>query len=180
MRVISGKYRGKKLHTLKSEIIRPTSDKVKESLFNIIQDRVCGSVVLDLFAGSGAISIEAISRGATYATLVEKNFKSIKIIKKNIESLNLQNSKEQFNIIKSDVENHINNEKQSYDIIFLDPPYDYAKNEIVLKKIYENNLLNDDGIIIFETDRDYEFNAIDFKIMKDKIYSKTKLTFLIK
>lgn len=179
MRVIAGKFRGKKLNTVKENLIRPTSDRAKESLFNIIQSRLEDSRFLDLFAGSGSISIEAISRGAKSSTLVEKDRASINIIKKNIDSLSIAD-KSVFKIIKSDVFKFLVNISDEYDIIFVDPPYNYKNDKEILDKIYEKNILKDGGLIIFETDKDYVFEKNFFNIKKEKVYSKSKFTFFEK
>lgn len=179
MRVVSGIFRGKKLYTSKNNKIRPTSDKTKESLFNMLQEKIYESRFLDLFSGSGAISIEAISRGAKNATLVENSRESISIINKNISNIKTKFEIEKFKIVKSDVEKFLKNEKNNYDIIFLDPPYNYSKNNALLYIIFKNKILNKDGIIVFETDKNYIFLGNDdyFDIVKTKKYSISKLTF---
>ena len=156
MRVISGKARGTKINTIESNTTRPTLDRVKESLFNILQDRIQDSVVLDLFAGSGALGIEALSRGASKAIFCDKNSEAIKVIKENLvkthflEKAELHN-KDYERLLKMWKTNRENYNFKFY-IIFIDPPY---KLDIAVKSvnlILENEILKNDGIIIIETD----------------------------
>ena len=126
MRIISGKFKSKKLVTLTGVLVtRPTSDRVKESIFNILQNLIEGVYVLDLFSGSGALGLEAISRGATKSYLVENNKGSLECIKKNIESLPVESDK--YEIYEKKVEDFLSSKLSSLqnkiNIIFADPPY---------------------------------------------------------
>ncbi len=152
MRVISGKARGTKLETLDGNNTRPTLDRVKEALFNIIQSDIIDARVLDLFSGSGALGIEALSRGANFCVMCDKSNEAIQIIRKNIEKTHL---KDKVEIIKDDYKKALNTlRNQKFDIIFLDPPY--AQNIAVdsIKDIIEIDILSNNGIIILETDND--------------------------
>lgn len=157
MRIVSGSMRGTKLYTLDGmDVTRPTLDRVKESLFNILNFKIKESIVLDLFAGSGALGLEAISRGAEKTYFCDSSFEAIKIINKNIEKTRC---KDKTVVIQKDYKKALEkfaNDALKFDIIFLDPPYktDYTKESI--KLILEKNLLNDDGIIIIETDIEKE------------------------
>ena len=152
MRIISGKARGTKLYTLDGENTRPTLDRVKEPLFNILNFKLNDSVVLDLFAGSGALGLESISRGARKAVFGEYNLSAIRIIQKNIEKTKFENESL---IIKGDFEKvlkTLNETNTKFDIVFLDPPY---KTDLVykaLKCILNMKLLNDNSIMVIETD----------------------------
>ena len=152
MRIISGRARGTKLYTLDGENTRPTLDRVKEPLFNILNFKLKDSVVLDLFAGSGALGLESISRGARQAIFCECNLSAIKIIKKNIEKTKF---KEESLVIKGDFEKvlkTLNDNDVKVDIVFLDPPY---KTDLVykaLKCILNTKLLNEGSKIVVETD----------------------------
>lgn len=151
MRVISGKARGKKLNSLDGITTRPTLDRVKESLFNIIQSKIEEANVLDLFAGSGALGIESLSRGAKTATFCDKSSDAIKIIKRNIEATKFT---EQSTIINADyifLLKKLAKQNQKFDIIFLDPPF--AKNiaTVAVENIINMDLLTEDGILIIET-----------------------------
>lgn len=148
MRVIAGLYKGLKLNDFELENIRPTTDKVRESIFNIIQFKVSGSTFLDLFGGTGAISIEAVSRGAN-VFVVDSNKKSIDLIKKNTRKIN----NEKIKILELDYLSALNyfaKEKQKFNFIFLDPPFESEFGEKCLIFIANNNLLADDGVIIYE------------------------------
>lgn len=152
MRIISGKARGTKINTIDGETTRPTLDRVKESLFNIIQYQIMNTNVLDLFAGSGALGIEALSRGAISATFCDINSECIKIIAKNLEKTHLKESARLYNLDYKKCLNVLKDDGIVFDIVFIDPPY---KNDIAIeatKIIVNNNLLSKDGIIIVETD----------------------------
>ena len=184
MRIISGKAKGTKLYTLEGNNTRPTLDRVKESLFNIIQSKIPDSIFLDLFAGSGAIGLEAVSRNAKKVILVDNSKESIDIIRKNIEKTHSENNVE---LIKSDyktaLEKYINIKP---DIIFIDPPYetDYAYEAI--KIILQKELLKEDTLIIIETDDEErilkQLNNIkeNIGIIDKRTYGRAKLIFLSK
>ena len=160
MRVISGIYKGKKL-LYEIEGTRPTMDRVKESLFALINSYIKDSIVLDLFAGSGSLGIEALSNGAKECYFIDKNIKAINVINKNL--VNISNAK----VINDDAFNFLNNIKLQFDIIFLDPPYHDGLIEKVINKIVDNNLLNKDGIIVCEVDTDFK---CDLELIKEKKY----------
>jgi len=125
MRVVAGTYGGRTLTAPKGGHTRPTSDRVKESLFAILRDEVCEAVVLDLYAGSGALGIEALSRGARRATFVDRNPKSIAAIRGNLRGLRV--APEVVTVVKSTVNAHLSGPSpadDAYDLVFLDPPYD--------------------------------------------------------
>lgn len=152
MRVISGTARGKKLSSLEGLETRPTLDRVKEALFNIIQFDLKDAKILDLFSGSGALAIEALSRGATEAVLCDNSRKAIQIINQNLKDTRLE---EKANVINKDYANSLKqlyNESKRFNIIFLDPPYKTNYTIIAIEQILKYNLLEDDGIIIVETD----------------------------
>lgn len=173
MRVISGTARGKKLTSLEGLETRPTLDRVKEALFNILQFDIKDANVLDLFSGSGALGIEALSRGAKKAVLCDSSKKAIEIIDKNLVATRLKDKAE---IIKKDyleVLNYLKKETEKFNIIFLDPPYktDYIYRSI--EKILQYNLLAEDGIIIAETDDENKIEEIK-KIKNIEIYDARK------
>ena len=152
MRVISGVARGKKLNSLEGLETRPTLDRVKEALFNIIQFNIKDKKVLDLFSGSGALAIEALSRGAKEALLCDNSKNAIKVINKNLEETKLKDKAIVINRDYIDALKELNKETKKFDIIFLDPPYksNYVLNSI--ENIINLDLLEDDGIIVVETD----------------------------
>ena len=173
MRVVAGKHRSRPLISPKNRDVRPTADMVKESIFNIIQSDVIGCKFLDLFAGSGAIGIEAISRGAEKVVFVDSSKESINIIKQNLQVL-----KEQATIIFSDYSTALSRLKNAeFDIIFLDPPYEFKEIKSVFKLILENNVLTSSGIIIYESlfDKNVNKEVQGFNIIKSKKYGITAL-----
>lgn len=173
MRVISGKSRGKKLIALEGDNTRPTLDRVKEALFNKIQNNIQDAVVLDLFAGTGALGIEALSRGAKETVFCDKVFEAIQVIKKNIENTkNLEKS----TIINKDyneVLKELARQNKKFDIVFLDPPYKTNFAIMALQKIIMSDLLTEDGIIIIETDDITKEDEI-IKIKEAEIFDKRK------
>lgn len=174
MRIISGKYAKRNLFTLKSNRTRPTSDKVKESLFNSLGQFFNGGNVLDLYAGSGALGIEAVSRGYDSASLVDINHAACSIIKKNVA---LTKEENRFNVynMRSNVALKLfaeNNEK--FDLVFLDPPYAKEKIAKDMMQMDKLGLLNDDAIIVAETDDHTELGDIEgFSLIKDHHLGKT-------
>lgn len=152
MRVISGKARGTKLNTIDEISTRPTLDRVKESLFNIIQNDIIDKNVLDLFAGSGALGIEALSRGAKYAVFCDINKDATTIINENLNKTKLITKSTVYNMPYQKAIEKILISKTKFDIIFLDPPYKLNLACDATKLIIQNNLLNENGTIIVETD----------------------------
>lgn len=180
MRIISGTARGTKLYTLEGQATRPTLDRVKESLFNIIQNDIANSIFLDLFSGSGAIGLEAASRGAKKVILCDKSKDAIKIIEKNIEKTHLDKKIELYNL---DYEALIKTKiKEKIDIVYIDPPYnsDFAIKSI--KYIIEKELIDENSNIIIETDDDEKMlenlKNIEVEITDKRKYGRAILIFL--
>ena len=173
MRVISGTARGKKLNSLEGLETRPTLDRVKESIFNILQFNIKDTSVLDLFSGSGALAIEALSRGAKEAVLCDNSSKAVQIINKNLEETKLIDKAKVINSDYTEALNKLANENKKFDIIFLDPPY---KSELALdsiEKILNLDLLKCDGIIIVETDDKNKIDEIK-RNTKLEVYDERK------
>lgn len=149
LRVVAGKYRGRKLEQPPLNITRPTMDRVKESIFNMIQFDIKGAIVLDLFAGSGSLSIEAVSRDAMKAIAVDKSKEAINIINGNIESIGINN----ISVIKADVISYVHSMKGAkFDFIFMDPPFaDFEIYKSTFEAILSAKILKDTGLIILET-----------------------------
>ena len=182
MRIISGTARGTRLFTLEGLDTRPTLDRVKEPLFNIINFDLEDAVVLDLFAGSGALGLEAISRGAKKVFLCEKNRNAANIVEKNIEKTKFQ---DQAILIRNDFEKAISfieqlNEK--IDVVFIDPPYKTDLIKKSLEKILDSDILNDDFIIIAETDEPErilkDINILNINVFDTRKYGRVSLIFL--
>ncbi len=180
MRIISGTARGTKLYTLEGLNTRPTLDRVKEPLFSIIQNKIYGSIVLDLFAGSGALGLESLSRGAEKAYLCDKSYEAIKIIKSNVMKTHFEDKSIIINLDFKKTIEKLNNIK--FDIVFIDPPYKLDIAVEATKLILENNILNDGGIIIIETDEKEreleELKNIDVIVNDLRTYGRVNLLFL--
>ena len=182
MRIISGKSRGTKLYTLEGENTRPTLDRVKESLFNIINNGIIESKVLDLFAGSGSIGLEFASRGAKKVIMCDSSKQAINIINKNIEKTNL---KDKVELKQKDSLKFLEELKENkFDFIFLDPPYDSQLISKSIEIIYKNNMLSDEGIVIIETDQEErilkEILKFEENIYDIRKYGRVKLIFMRK
>ena len=176
LRIIAGKYRSRILEQPPLSITRPTIDRAREALFNIIQNDIENSVVLDCFAGSGAFCFEAVSRGAAKAIAIEKNPIAFAIIQKNLEKLNINNME----VKNMDSLNYLEHAKNiQFDFIYLDPPYklDVLKQCLVL--IAKNQLLKKYGKIIIETKFDTTIDTPnELIIIAARIYVKTKFLFI--
>lgn len=169
MKVISGTLKGRNIDGYNLDGTRPTMDRVKESLFAMIQNYIGESICLDLFAGSGNLGIEAISEGATFVYFNDNNKKAAEVIKKNIKNFNILEKSEILNMSHKKALNELTGKK--IDIIFLDPPYKTNYIEESIKLIDSNDLLSDNGIIVCESS---DLNKIiytdNFRILKEKKY----------
>jgi len=149
VRIISGKFGGRRLTAFTASHIRPTSDRVKESLFNILQERWDEARVLDLFSGTGNLGIEALSRGASWVEFVDDNVKSIMILKKNLETLGI---KSQFKIHKSDAFKFLKKHAgKPFDLILVDPPFTEKISHPVMLEMSKSSVHNQDSMICIES-----------------------------
>lgn len=157
MRIIGGKHRGRVLKEFGGADVRPTSDRAREALFNIFARKIPNCSFLDLFAGSGAVGIEAISRGADKVVFVDLRKESVELIKKNLNLI-----KEDGIVVFKDGLNYLSETNEKFDFIFIDPPYKTDLGERALKLIGEKSLLNVDGVAVFESDRkiDTDFQGL--------------------
>ena len=172
MRVIAGKYRGLTLAEFKGRDIRPTADRVKESLFNILSAEVSGARVLDLFCGSGNLGIEAISRGAEFAHFNDISKDSIAVLNKNLSRLKDNN----YSVTTLDYSVCLARAGK-FDIIFIDPPYAAEHGVNALKIIAQGNNLTEDGIAVFERDKSFGEEISGLEKYDERKYGKTYLTF---
>jgi len=181
MRIISGINKGKKLYAPEGAQVRPTGDKIKEAVFNIIGPIDEEAVVLELFAGSGSIGIEFLARGAKHCTFIDVSRKSLNYVKKNLDLCNFNNKAK---IIMSDYEKAIinlsqNNEK--FDYIFADPPYALNLSNNIINKVFEFDIIKSGGLLIIETDKsekvidNKDTNMIKYK---EKIYGRTRISLI--
>ena len=175
MRIIAGSARGRKLISPSDYDVRPTIDRVKESMFNIINPYIRDAVILDLFSGTGNLALEALSRGAEKAYLVDNSRKSLSIIKENIEILKFQ---EKCTVIENDYISAIKDMKEKVDIIFLDPPYNKEFISNSLSIIEQNDILNEDGIIVVEHKNEEKIPSDNeyLEIIKSKKYGIMTIT----
>ncbi len=173
MRVNSGKYKGRKFVENKYQHIRPTTDKVRQALFVKLQFFLPEKTVLDLFCGTGAMGIEALSRGAESVTMVDKDARSVAMTKQNLKNMGIEQK-----VIKCDALTFLENCQNRFDLIILDPPYKSGLYEKVLNKIYEKNLLAEDGIIVCEHASEDEIDCTFFEIFDNKKYGNITLTYL--
>lgn len=174
MRIISGIRRGHKLCDFAGMDVRPTTDRVKEAMFSLIQDFIPDAVCLDMFSGSGALALEAISRGARRAVLTDNDKRSVEIIKKNIASLGFSDMCEVKNISCFD---YIARTNEKFDIIFLDPPYNKNYIEKSLRAIAENDILTGNGIAVLESDSpDFSGEVEGLSVYKQRRYGRTIVT----
>ena len=175
MRIIAGENRGKKLKAVPGMKTRPTADRVKEAVFSSIDDRLYGSRFLDVFSGTGNIALEAVSRGAEEAVLLEKDADALKIIQDNVTACRQDT---RCTIMRGDSfasMNMLHRQGKQFDIIYVDPPYQGGLYEEVLKNIADKNLLAQDGIILLECAKNTSLsmeNSIFF-IYKEKCYGDT-------
>lgn len=174
MRIISGKKRGLKLETLAGENTRPTLDRVREALFSILGGNCDGLEVLDLFAGSGALGLEAVSRGAKHATFIEKSNEAFAVLNTNIKKLNMP---ECTTSLKQDAMVFLKCGKKKYDLIFLDPPYkNTILNDILIELI---NHCEKNATLVIETDGTYPLIIPPcYKIKSTRQYGRVQLTII--
>ena len=179
MRVIAGTARRLRLVTPEGNDTRPTQDRIKETLFNMIQNQVPGSVFIDLFAGSGGIGIEALSRGAVRAVFVENNVNAYKCILENLKTTHFE---EQATVLKQDVVLGLRSIKEKEaDIIFIDPPYHGELYERTLSQLSEMNYVTANTMIIVEADLNLDFSFAEnygFEVRREKEYKTNKHVFL--
>ncbi len=182
MRVISGSARRTTLKTLEGMDTRPTTDRIKETLFNMINSDIYDSVFLDLFAGSGGIGIEALSRGANSAVFVENNRKAMECIKENLNKTHLMDKAQ---VREMDVLGYIksaNASGEKFDIIFMDPPYNKEIEKDVLYSLADSSIIDEDTLIIVEASMETDFSYLEdigFVIEKRKEY-KTNVHMFIR
>ncbi|MCT0056204.1 16S rRNA (guanine(966)-N(2))-methyltransferase RsmD [Lactococcus lactis subsp. lactis] len=175
MRVVSGNYGGRPLKTLAGKTTRPTTDKVKGAIFNMIGPYFEGGRVLDLFAGSGSLAIEAISRGMDHAILVEKDRAAQQVI---LENIKMTKETEKFQLLKMSAERVLSNLSETFDLVLLDPPY--AKEQIVenLELLQEKKRLTENVIVVCETDKEVELpdQIGKLELTRQKTYGISKIS----
>lgn len=173
MRVISGKYRGLNLAEFRGSDIRPTADRVKESLFNILSYKIMGATVLDLFCGSGSLGIECLSRGAKFVHFNDISPASIAVLNKNLYRLR----GEKYAVTTGDWLPCVRGLKQKFDLAFIDPPYADDCGIRAIEELASRKLVYSDGMIVYERDRAFTGTIAGLDVTDERKYGKTYLTF---
>ena len=174
MRIIRGKHQRRQIVAPDNLPTRPTTDMAKESLFNILENQIDleETTALDLFAGTGNISYELVSRGCPHVTAVDENNNCVRFIRETANKLNMT----ELSVVKSDVFKFLPMHKAKYDLIFADPPYDCQHYDVLVDLIFQNQLLKDDGIFVLEHDRTVDFSSHP-NYYDHRKYGKVNFTF---
>lgn len=179
MRIIAGEKKSRRIEAPEGTDTRPTADRIKEALFSILQRRLYDASVLDLYAGSGALSLEALSRGAASAQLVDKNFKACKVIRQNIQSLGYEEKAQLMNTEDAKAVEMMEEQGRTFDLIFLDPPYRMNMTDMMGR--LEKKLLAEDGMIVCEHDRNTPPDTPPNLILQDRReYGNTGISFFVR
>lgn len=179
IRIIGGKLKGKRLFGVKDDRVRPTTDRHRESIFNILSSQIVDAKILDLFAGTGAMGLEALSRGAEQSVFVDISRNCCDVISRNVQSCHLDNVSE---IIRCDILkslNHINHKR--FDLVFMDPPYDHNAVMPALQNLYKTRCLNAGAVVVIEHVADDFFATIlprYYSLCDQRKFGKTIVSFL--
>ena len=179
MRIIGGKYKSRVLAEFDGEAVRPTSDRAREALFNILALKTRGARVLDLFCGSGALGLEAYSRGASEVVFNDLSKDSLAIVKKNLNTLKVSIGNE-IKVMNYDCTACLDVLKGEFDIILIDPPYKFEQGKTLLEKIEKRGLLSGDGVIVYEWDKPLEVEIDGLERYDERKYGKAQFTFFRK
>ena len=183
MRIISGKFRGLKLHSPKNIEIRPTSDRLRESLFSIINSNkydvnIIDANVIDICTGTGALGIEALSRGAKNLYLIDNEQNSLDIVKTNLSNIKSYDIESSVYIRKADAKKPFKNINLIFNIVLIDPPYNSSIIQQCLPLLKEYNLIDKNSLIFAETSKQETISVENFKVLDTKFYGKSKLTIM--
>jgi 16S rRNA (guanine966-N2)-methyltransferase len=183
MRIISGKFRGLKLHSPTNIEIRPTSDRLRESLFSIINSNkydvnIIDANVIDICTGTGALGIEALSRGAKNLYLIDNEQNSLDIVKINLSKIKSYDIESSVYIRKADAKKPFKNINLIFNIVLIDPPYNSSIIQQCLPLLKEYNLIDEDSVIFAETSKQETISVENFKVLDTKFYGKSKLTIM--
>ena len=181
MRIIGGQLRGKRLSPVRGSAVRPTSDRLREAVFNILSDRIEGATVLDLYAGTGALGIEALSRGAHRAVFVDRSRDAVALISRNIQLCRLQNRS---TVIRWDINRNLNclsSQDQMFDLVFLDPPYDRGLALPTLRTLLRQQVLATGAQLIIEHSPSEEIAPVPdgLSVQDNRKYGKTLVSILV-
>ncbi len=176
MRIIGGKYKGRALAEFDGKAVRPTADRVKESLFNILFLKIRGARALDLFSGSGALGLECLSREAAEVVFNDLSRDSLAILRKNMKALKIEEGKS-VKVYNYDFKTCLGVLEGKFDLVLIDPPYAGSFGEEALETIAKRGLLSEDGIAVFESDRKTEREFAGLEKYDERKYGKTYLSF---
>lgn len=186
MRIISGEHKGRRISAGKKTKIRPTSNRVKESIFNVLREEIKGKRILDLFAGVGSLGIEALSRGAKSVTFVDSSWHSINILKRNLQNLNLccgsKFGQNETTILRLDGLKALSKLQTNFQMIFADPPYLKGFAQKIIDSIAQSEILEKNGILILEHHKKEAFVSPEekLKILKQSKFGDTVVSFFLK
>jgi 16S rRNA (guanine966-N2)-methyltransferase len=178
MRIISGQQKGHRISSGKNAGIRPTSDRVRESIFNVLREEVAGKRILDLFAGAGGLGLEALSRGATSVTFVDASSQSTNVLRKNLEKLKV---KDRSSVIRQDGLKALHKLRESFDIVFADPPYGKGFAQRIVESIAQSGVLKHGGILVLEHHKKETFSCPEnqLSLVKQKRFGDTMISFFL-
>ena len=179
MRIIAGKYRSLPLEAVKGNNTRPTTDKIKEAVFNSIGPYFEGGMMLDLYAGSGSVGLECISRGMDHVIFVDKSYDTVSTIKKNIAFVKVSNQCTVYKMDALAAVRRLKEEGKVFDLVYLDPPYAKEQNEKVMRALCELNLLKDDAVVVVESLKEDTFadEIGNLRKYKEAVYGITRITY---
>lgn len=180
MRVIAGSARRLLLKTVEGMDTRPTTDRIKETLFNMLQSRIPDCRFLDLFSGSGAIGIEALSRGAAMAVMIENNQNALACIRANLERAKLEDRAAVMGCDVMDGLKRLEGRDEQFDLVFMDPPYHHGQERLVLEYLAHSSIVTDQTLFVAEASKDTEFDWLSqagFHLIKSKEYKTNKHVF---
>lgn len=182
MRVIAGDFKGRKIEALKGDNTRPTSDKIKESVFNMLGQFFEGGSALDLFAGSGNLGIESLSRGIEHVVFIDKEFSAVKVIKENLANFKLTERTEVYRNDAFKAMSVLGKKGKTFDLIFLDPPYTKFDMTAILQEIVKQQLIKNAGLIMCEEAAGFNVSLDDlpFDVVKNETYGATEILILKK
>ncbi len=177
MRIIAGKYKGRQIYSGKDNSIRPTTNRIKEYIFGLLDEAVENAVVLDLFCGSGNLGLEAMSRGAKTVTFVDNSQKSLRVLRRNVNRLKVE---EQYSIVKKDALEFLRKNSQPFDLILCDPPFEWNQYEELLPLAFKPENLSEYGLVVLESERSHEINWESdlFEVLRQKQFDRSLITIL--
>jgi len=180
MRIIAGQYKGKKLVAGNDLTIRPITTKIKESVFNTLGDFVSDKSVLDLFSGSGSFGLEALSRGAAFITFVEQARSATRILRNNLQACQIAHDK--FVIFTSDAKQFINTHSRSYELILMDPPFNFLLLQDIIDNICINQILSKTGILVLhhEISNPIVTDSMIYDLFKQKKFGRNTVSYILR